>query len=176
MHFWKVAIRGVTFSLCRPLEENITFTFFFLVLKKRKMRIFNLKFAAKTIISIIVTTCLNSEREEKVFEHKNCCDNYEEKVLEHKNCCQNYYYFYYYIFIIYYFYYYIFIISYYSFVVVICQNSERGEKVFEHNIKIAITTIISIIVVICQNSGSIGQHFLRYCTNYRHVGLKINQR
>ena len=69
MHFWKVAIRGVTFSLCRPLEENITFTFFFLVLKKRKMRIFNLKFAAKTIISIIVTICLNSEREEKVFEH-----------------------------------------------------------------------------------------------------------
>ena len=47
-------------------------------------------------------------------------------------------------------------------------------KVFEH--KNCCLTIISIIVVICQNSGSIGQHFLRYCTNYRHVGLKINQR
>ena len=44
------------------------------------------------------------------------------------------------------------------------------------NVEIAVTTIISIIVVICQNSRSIGQHFLRYCTNYRHVGLKINQR
>ena len=44
------------------------------------------------------------------------------------------------------------------------------------HLKIAVTTIISIIVVICQNSRSIGQHFLRYCTNYRHVGLKINQR
>ena len=32
--------------------------------------------AAKTMISIILTICLNSKREDKDFEHRNCCHNY----------------------------------------------------------------------------------------------------